>query len=38
MLNSNYKTKLIHYSDKFNSNDIINAINKIEILEKTISI
>ena len=34
MLNFNYKTELHHYSDKFNSNNIINNINKIEILEK----
>ena len=34
MLNFNYKTELPHYSDKFNSNNIINDINKIEILEK----
>ena len=34
MLNFNYKTELVHYSDKFNSDNIINDINKIEILEK----
>ena len=34
MLNFNYKTELIHYSDKFNSNNIINDINNIEHLEK----
>ena len=34
MLNFNYKTELIHYSDKFNSNNTINDVNKIEILEK----
>ena len=34
MLNFNWKTELIHYSDKFNSNNIINDITKIEILEK----
>ena len=34
MLNFNYKTELHHYSDKFNCNNIINDINKIEILEK----
>ena len=34
MLNFNYKTEVVHYSDKFNnnSNNIINDINKIEIL------
>ena len=30
----NYKSELHHYSDKFNSNNILNDINKIEILEK----
>ena len=34
MLNFNYKTELVHYSDKFNNNNIINDINCIEILEK----
>ena len=34
MLNFNYKAELVHYSDKFNSNNIINDIKKIEILEK----
>ena len=34
MLNFNWKTELIHYSDKFNSNNIINDINRIEKLEK----
>ena len=34
MLNFNYKTELVHYSDKFNCNNIINDINKIKILEK----
>ena len=34
MLNSNHKTELVHYSDKFNSNNIINDINNIEVLEK----
>ena len=34
MLNFHYKTELVHYSDKFNSNDIINDINNIEVLEK----
>ena len=33
-LNLNYETELVHYSDKFNSKNIINDINKIEILEK----
>ena len=35
MLNFNYNAELQHYSDKFNSNDIINDINNIENLEKT---
>ena len=34
MLSLNYKDELQHYSDKFNSNNILNDINKIEILEK----
>ena len=34
MLNFNYKTELIHYSDKFNSNNIINDLKNIEHLEK----
>ena len=34
MLDFNYNEELQHYSDKFNSNNIINDINKIEILEK----
>ena len=34
MLNFNYKTELHHYSEKFNSNNIINDINNIEKLEK----
>ena len=34
MLNFNYKAELQHYSDKFNSNNIINDINNIENLEK----
>ena len=34
MLNFNYKAELTHYSEKYNSNNIINDINKIEILEK----
>ena len=34
MLSFNYKSELHHYSDKFNSNNILNDINKIEILEK----
>ena len=34
MLNFNYSTELQHYSEKFNSNNIINDINKIENLEK----
>ena len=35
MLNFNFNAALQHYSDKFNSNDIINDINNIENLEKT---
>ena len=34
MLNFNYKAELHHYSEKFNSNNIINDTNNIEILEK----
>ena len=34
MLNFNYNTELQHYSDKFNSNNIINDIYNIENLEK----
>ena len=34
MLNFSYKTELIHYSDKFNSNNIISDRKKIEMLEK----
>ena len=34
MLNFNYKAELTHYSEKYSSNNIINDINKIEILEK----
>ena len=34
MLNFNYNAELHHYSDKFNSNNIINDINNIENLEK----
>ena len=34
MLSFNYKDELQHYSDKFNSNNILNDINKIEVLEK----
>ena len=34
MLNFNYNAELQHYSDKFNSNNILNDINKIEVLEK----
>ena len=34
MLNFNYNTELQYYTDKFNSNNIINDINNIENLEK----
>ena len=34
MLNFNYNTELQHYSDKFNSNNILSDINNIENLEK----
>ena len=34
MISFNYKDESHHYSDKFNSNNILNDINKIEILEK----
>ena len=38
MLDFNYKVELQHYSEKYNSNDIINDINNIEKLEKTMNI
>ena len=34
MLNFNYNAEINHYTDKFNSNNIINDINNIENLEK----
>ena len=34
MLSLNYDAELQHYSDKFNSNNIIKDINNIENLEK----
>ena len=34
MLNFNFNAELHHYTDKFNSNNIINDINNIENLEK----
>ena len=34
VISFNYKDELYHYSDKFSSNNILNDINKIEILEK----
>ena len=34
IISFNYKDELHHYSDKFNSNNILNDINKIETLEK----
>ena len=34
MLDFNYKVELQHYSEKYNSNNIINDINNIEKLEK----
>ena len=34
MLDFNYKAELTHYSEKYNSNDIIKDINNIEHLEK----
>ena len=34
MISFNYKADLQHYSEKYNSNNILNDINKIEILEK----
>ena len=33
MLNFNYNTELHHYSEKYNSNNILNDIIKIEVLE-----
>ena len=38
MLNFNYNAELQHYSDKFNSNNVINDINNIEKLEKMMNI
>ena len=34
MISFNYKDDLHHYSEKYNSNNILDDINKIEILEK----
>ena len=34
MLDFNYNAELQHYSEKYNSNNIINDINNIENLEK----
>ena len=34
MLDFNYKAELQHYSEKYNSNNIINDINNIKNLEK----
>ena len=34
MLNFNYKAELTHYSEKYNSNDIIKDNNNIKHLEK----
>ena len=34
MISFNYKDDLEHYSEKYNSNNILDDINKIEILEK----
>ena len=34
MLDFNYKSELKHYSENYNSNNIINDINNIEKLEK----
>ena len=34
MLNFNYKTELQHYSEKYNSNNIINDISNIENWKK----
>ena len=38
MLNFNYKAELLHYSEKYNSNNIINDISIIEKLKKMINI
>ena len=38
MLDLNYKVELQHYSEKYISNDIINDVNNIEKLEKTMDI
>ena len=34
MLNFNFNANITHYTDKFNSNDIISDINRIESIEK----
>ena len=34
MLDFNYKVELTHYTEKYNSNNIINDIYNIEKLEK----
>ena len=38
MLDFNYKVELQYYTEKYNSNNIINDINNIEKLEKMINI
>ena len=38
MLDFNYKAELQYYTEKCNSNNIINDINNIEKLEKTMNI
>ena len=38
MLDFNYKAELQYYTEKYNSNNIINGINNIEKLEKTMNI
>ena len=38
MLDFNYKVELQHYSEKYNSNNIINDIKNIENLEKMMNV
>ena len=38
MLNLNYNAELQHYSEKFNSNNIINDINNTENFKKMMNI
>ena len=38
MLDFNYKVELQHYTEKYNSNNILNDIDSIEKLEKMMNI